>query len=155
MRILNNHILAFGRFFLLLFFLGNSGFTAVLYHCTMSTCTTTEEMSGTGCCAGMACCTCVSGGETAGLQSSVEHGVTVAQRCLTATLAGGNLTEPTIVEKAFNGQQSFKVDLLAATLYETVIDSGLDLSVSHLASAASKVSKSSVEKYVLNATFLI
>lgn len=155
MGFLNKHTPAFGRFFLLLFMLANSGFTAVLYHCTMTQCATTDEMSGMACCAGMACCTCASCEDMAGPQAAVGHMVRVDQRCLTATIAGGSLNEPTIVEKGFTGQQILKADPLSVVVYEPVIGSGLDLTGFHLVSASSNVSRSSVETYVLNVSFLI
>ena len=72
-----------------------------------------------------------------------------------ATIAGGGFTDPTIVEKEFNGQQILKADLLGNAWYETTKNSLLDLSVSYSLLSSSRVSTSSVETYVLNATFLI
>jgi hypothetical protein len=155
MRFLNEHILGLGRHFLVLFFLANSGFTVVLYHCTMTQCTMTDEMSGMACCSGKNGCTAGSCEDMAGSQAIVAHTSAVDQPCRTATVIGGYQTEPTVVEKEFNGQQILKADLLPASLYETAIGSRLDLPVFHPASSASNVSTSSVETYVLNASFLI
>ena len=155
MRFADEHTLTFGRLFLLLFFIANSGFTVVLYNCSMAPRATTNEMSGMSCCEGMACCTGAGCEDAARPQAPVGHVVRVDQQCLTATMAGGSLTEPTIVEKAFNGQQILKADPLWAVVYEPVIGSGLDLPGFHLVSASSNVSRSSVETYVLNVSFLI
>jgi len=155
MRLINKHISTFGRFFLVLFFIANSGFTVVLYHCSMTHRAMADESSGMTCCAGMACCTCASCEDLAGPQTPATHVVTVNQQCMTATIAGGNLVEPTIVAREFNGQQILKADLLPGAVYETGIGSGLSLAIRHLATTASNVSTPSVEKYVLNASFLI
>ena len=155
MRFANKHTLTFGRLFLLLFFIANSGFTVVLYNCSMAPRATTNEMSGMSCCEGMACCTGAGCEDAARPQAPVGHVVRVDQQCLTATIAGGSLTEPTIVEKGFTGQQILKADPLSAVVYEPVIGSGLDLTGFHLVSASSNVSRSSVETYVLNVSFLI
>jgi hypothetical protein len=112
----------------------------------------THEMSAMACCAGEDDSTSASCEDMAGPQA---HRVTVSQPCMTALVAGGNLPEPTIVEKAHNGQQILKCDLLPTAVYEMAIGSRLDRPVFHLASSASNVSTSSVETYVLNATFLI
>jgi len=155
MRLLNKHILGFGRLFLVLFFLANSGFTVVLYHCTMTQCAMTDALSGMACCVGMDCCNAGSCDDVAGLQATVAHAVTVNQPCQTTTVVGGYQTEPTVVEKQFNGRQIINVDLLATSVFETAIGPRVDLPAFHLASAASNVSPPSVETYVLNASFLI
>jgi hypothetical protein len=74
---------------------------------------------------------------------------------MTITVAGGSFTEPTIAEKEFTGQQVLKTDLLSNAVYETAISSRIDESIFNLHSSASDISTSSVEKYVLNAAFLI
>ena len=155
MRLINKHMSALGHLFLLLFFLANSGFTVVLYHCTMAHCAMTDELSGKACCTGKDECTTESCEDEAGPQGPVAHPVTVDQRCMTATIAGGNLTEPTIVEKALNSQQILKADQLPTAIFGTAIGSRLNPPAFHLASSASNVFTSSVETYVLNATFLI
>jgi len=155
MRLLNKHILGFGRFFLALFFLANSGFTIVLYHCTMTQCAMTDAISGMACCVGMNCCNAGSFDDAAGPQATVAHAVTLKQLCQTTTVVGGFHAEPTVVEKQFNGRQIMDVDLLPTSVFETAIGPRLDLRAFHLASAASNVSPPSVETYVLNASFLI
>jgi hypothetical protein len=150
MRFLNKYIFGLGRHFLVLFFLANSGFTVVLYHCTM-----TDEMCGMSCCNGTNDCPPGACEDMDGPQTPAMHAITMAQPCQTATVIGGYQTEPTVVEKEFNGQQILKADLLPTSLYETAVGSRLDLPAFHLASSASNVSTSSVETYVLNASFLI
>jgi hypothetical protein len=115
----------------------------------------TDEISGTACCAGMAGCTSASCEDAAGSQAPFAHAVTVEQQCMMATVAGGSLTEPTIVEKEYNGQQTLKADVLPSAVYDSAIGSRVDLSVFKLSSSRSNFSTPSVEKYVLNATFLI
>lgn len=150
MRLLHRNILTIGRLFVLLFFLANSGFTVVLYHCTM-----TDEMCDMSCCAGTGEC-------GAGTCQDMEEGRApatdahaVAQPCETATVVGGYQTEPTVLEKEFTGRQIIKYDLLLPSVFETAIADRVDLPAFHIVSAASNVSPPSVETYVLNATFLI
>jgi hypothetical protein len=150
MRLLNKHILGFGRLFLVLFFLANSGFTVVLYHCTM-----TDEMCGMSCCTGTDDCPAGACEDMDGPQTPATHPSTVDQPCQSATVVGGYHTEPTVVEKEFNGRHIIKTDLLPTSVFETAIGSRVDLPAFHLASAASNVSPPSVETYVLNASFLI
>lgn len=150
MRFLNRHILTIGRLFVLLFFLANSGFTVVLYNCTM-----TDEMCGMSCCTGLDDCSAETCQDMEGPQTPAAHTITVDQPCQTATVVGGYRTEPTVLEKEFNGRQIIKVDLLPTSVYETAIGDRFDLPAFHLVSAASNVSPPSVETYVLNATFLI
>jgi hypothetical protein len=161
MRFANKHTLTFGRFFLLLFCIANSGFTVVLYNCSMTHRATTNEMSGMSCCEGMECCTCALCKDAAGPrgpsgpQTPVGHVVTLDQQCMTVTIAGGTLTEPTIVEKSFTGQQSIKAALQPAAVCATAVVSRPNLPALDLASASTNVATSSVETYVLNASFLI
>jgi len=155
MRFLDRHTLTFGRLFLLLFFVANSGFTVVLYNCSMTHRATTNEMSGMSCCQGMDCCTCALCKDAAGSQAPASQRVTLDQQCMTVTIAGGTLTEPTIVEKGFTGQQIIKAVLLPGAVCATAVDSRPDLPALRLASASTNVATSSVETYVLNAAFLI
>jgi hypothetical protein len=150
MRPVNKHIFGFGRLFLVFFFLANSGFTVVLYHCAM-----TEEMCGMSCCNGTNDCaagTCEDMDES---QTPVAHPVTMGQPCQTATVVGGYQTDPTVVEKQFNGRQIITDDLLPTSVFETGIGLRVDLPAFHFTSTASNVSPPSVETYVLNASFLI
>jgi hypothetical protein len=150
MRFPNRHILTIGRLFVLLFFLANSGFTVVIYHCTM-----TGEMCQMSRCNGTNDCPAGACEDMDGPQTPATHAVTVDQPCQTATVIGGYQVDPTVIAKEFNGKQIIKIDLLPASALETTIGDRLDLPTFHLASAASNVSTPSVETYVLNSTFLI
>ena len=150
MKFVSDHILPFGRLLLVLYFLGNSGFTAVLYHCTM-----TEEMCGMSCCNGTNDCSAGICEDVDEPQPPVTDLMTVDQPCQTATVVGGYHTEPTVVEKQFNARRIINIDLLATSVFEDAIDYRVDLPAFHLVSAASNISPPSVEAYVLNASFLI
>jgi hypothetical protein len=150
MRVLNKNILGFSRLFLMLFFLANSGFTVVLYHCTM-----TEEMCGMSCCKGISDCSAGACQDMGGSQTPETKSERVDQPCRTATVVGGVQTEPTVVEKQFNGRQIISVDLLPTSVFETAIGPCVDLPAFHFTSTASNVSPPSVDTYVLNASFLI
>jgi hypothetical protein len=150
MRLHNRHIVSFGRLFLALFFLANSGFTVVLYHCAM-----TDEMCGVSCCVGIDCRTAASCEDIAGRQAPVAQRMSVYRPCQTAIVAGGYQAEPTVLEKQFSGERIIKSDLLPASVLETAFGDPVDLPVFHLASASSNVSPLSVETYILNSSFLI
>jgi hypothetical protein len=156
MRLLDKHIPGFGRLFLVLFLLlANSGFTVILYRCTMSQCAMKDEMSGMPCCAGMACCTAASCEDMCGPHTPSANVVTVNRPCQTATVVGGYQIDPTVVEKQFNGRQIIKIDLLPTSVFESAIVPPDDLPAFHFAFAASNVSSPPVETYLLNASFLI
>jgi|GEM_PF-1630514 len=157
MRLVDKHICGFSRLFLVLFFLANSGFTVVLYRCTMTKCAMTGSVLGMECCskARMDCCTAGSCEEVAVPQVAVADAVTMDRPCETATVAGGYQTDPTVVEKQVNGRQLLTVDLLPTSAFETGIGPRVDLPAFHFTSTASNVSPPSVETYVLNASFLI
>jgi hypothetical protein len=157
MRLVDKHICGSTRLFLVLFFLANSGFTVVLYRCTMTQCAMTDSVSGMACCAkvGMDCCTAGSCEGVAAPQVAVADAVTMDQPCETATVVGGYQTDPTVVEKQFDGRQIFTVDLLPTSAFEGGIGPRADLPAFHFTSTASNVSPPSVETYVLNASFLI
>ncbi len=150
MRILNNHIAGFGRLFVVLFLLTNSGFTVVLHHCTM-----TDQTCGMPCCAGTQDCPGGSCEDMDGPQPPPAHIVIVEQPCMTATVVGGYETEPTVVEKVADGRQNTATNVLPPSVLESAVDDRIDLPPFHSATASPKVSPSSVETYVLNSTFLI
>jgi hypothetical protein len=160
MRFTSLHTLTIGRLFLLLFLVANSGFTVVLYNCSMAHRATTSEDSGT-CCGGMDCCPCAfcedapAPQNPAGPQVPVGQVVTLDQQCMTVTVAGGSLTDPTIVEKGFTGQQIIKAALLPVSVCAPAVDSRSNQPAHDLAASSTNVATSSVETYVLNASFLI
>ncbi len=150
MNLINRHSPGFGRFFLALFLLANSGFTVVLYHCAI-----TDEMCGTSCCKGTDCCTASSCEVKSGQQAPVAPAFSLYHPCQTAAVAGGYQTGPTVLEKQFNGERIIKSDLLPASVFQTVIGNPANPAAFRTVSVASNVSPSSVETYVLNSTFLI
>jgi len=145
MRFFNRHILTIGRLFVLLFFLANSGFTVVLYHCTMG------EMD---CCAG-------SDDEMSGAcsmmdppQTSSGPSITAGINCQSVIIAGGLKTDPTVVEKE-SAPRLLKVDLTAAFALDRSLSTDTSQFQSFSLTAVRDVSPPTVETYVLNSTFLI
>lgn len=155
MRFVNKHILPFGRLFLSLFFLTNSGFTVVMYHCTMTGCSMTDDKTGMMCCSESTECADESCDLDAGMQTAATHVVAVDQQCMTSIIVGGNIVDPTVVEKPFSGEQILKSDLLSTAVSELPIGPRVDLPAFLLTSSAVNTSTPSVETYVLNSTFLI
>ena len=151
---LNNHIAPFRHFILALFFLANSGFTVVLYHCTVTVCPMGQELPAMSCCSGDHGCTCGMCEEAARPRTAGEHSVTLSRQCQTATVAGGNISEPTILNKTITGRVLANPDCPAVHSHSLATAPRFEFSVFHM-SIPSNVSTSSVEKYVLNAAFLI
>lgn len=145
MRFLNRHILTIGRLFVLLFFVANSGFTVVLYHCTM------EEMD---------CCTTSNGQMSSDCsmmdppQTSSGPSVTAGNDCHSMIIAGGVKTDPTVVEKE-SVARVIKVDLAASFTPDFALSTVSSLYQSFSLSASQIASAPAVETYVLNSTFLI
>jgi hypothetical protein len=145
MRFLNRHLLTIGRLFVLLFFLANSGFTVVLYHCTMGEidcCGTSDnDMS----------CACSMMDPP---QTSSGPSITAGINCQSVIVAGGLKTDPTVVEKE-SAARLLKVDLVAAFAPDfagsTITSQFQPVSLP----SARDVSPPTVETYVLNSTFLI
>ncbi len=126
----------------LLFVLANSGFTMVMYTCSM------------GCCGdGRICAPAGSGG-----RSSVPHfpisvaGVRLS--CMSVTIAGGIHTDPTVVEKKFSARPLHSGLVPAALSDQRPVIHSLPSSTLK-AFAGRWVVPSSVEKCALNSTFLI
>ena len=145
MRSLNRHLLTIGRLFVLLFFLANSGFTVVLYHCTMG------EMD---------CCGTSDDGMSCGCsmmdppQISSGPSITAGISCQSLIVAGGLKTDPTVVEKE-SAARLLKVDLVPAFTPDfTSFTTTCQLQPFSLPSLRD-VSPHTVETYVLNSAFLI
>ena len=142
---LHRHILTIGRLVVLLFFVANSGFTVVLYHCTM------EKM---GCCTGSdehmsSACTMMDPPEPSSGPSVAE-----VNDCHSVIIAGGVKTDPTVVEKE-SVARVIKVDPPATATTASAL-SAVSSRYQPLSSSASQnASSPAVETYVLNATFLI
>jgi hypothetical protein len=92
--------------------------------------------------------------ESARPQTGTEYPLTVGKQCRTATLAGATVADPTILEKTFSGRLLTNCDCLPVPVLASAITSRPDLSAFH-SITPSNISRSSVEKYVLNAAFLI
>ena len=145
MTFLYRHIPAIGRLFVLLFFVANSGFTVVLYHCTMEEkdcCTTSNEHLS-----------CDFGTmdlpQTPGVPS-----VTTGDNCHSMTIAGGVKTDPKVVEKE-SVTRVIKVDLAATFTPVFALSTVPSLQQPFSSTASQNASSPSVETYVLNSTFLI
>jgi hypothetical protein len=145
MRSLTRHILIIGRLFVLIFFLANSGFTVVLYHCTMGDmdcCGTSDDDMSVAC--GMMDVPPTSSGPS----------ITSGFNCLSVIIAGGLRTDPTVVEKE-SAARLLKVDLIAAFNPHSALSTGTPQVQPFSPVAAPDVSPPTVERYVLNSTFLI
>lgn len=153
MQSLNRHILVLGRLFLAIFIVANSGFSVALTYCAMSdtdACSMAtansddQNMSGT------------CDDHASPSQANREVAFSQNDPCMLTTVAGGLQTDPTTVEK-----QS-----AARNVLEKLADLAFDAPVlvsnqlngqnfSLFSPSTTNVSPPSVEKYVLNATFLI
>jgi hypothetical protein len=139
------HRTTLGSFVLLLFFLANAGFTIVVSTCTM----------------GAVGCGCGSGTETCALgccevprDNSPVVTLTSDGDCNATLVIGGLPEHPSIIEKT-------SAEAQVRPSYAMVPASSPGLEAPHaqcqtpIASVSTTVHTSSVEKYVLNATFLI
>ena len=146
MRSINRHII-FGRLFLLLFVVANSGFTAILYHCNML-----NRMEA------MPCCEIPGSGSTkASTGSQLPEGselYSVGFPCYTLHLAGGLQTHPSVLVRESSAKNLKTSCLVALDPAICSLSSSPQSTASYVASA-SNTPRSSVEKYVLNASLLI
>jgi hypothetical protein len=145
MRFPNRHILTIGRLFVLVFFLANSGFTVVLYHCTMEEmdCCSTSDEQMSGACSMMD-----------PPQTSSGPAVTSGDNCHSMTIAGGLKTDPTVVEKE-SVARVIKMDLVPAFTPDFALSTVFPQVQSFSSAASQNVSTPAVETYILNSTFLI
>ncbi len=143
MQSLDRHIPVIGRLFLVLFFAANSGFSVALSYCTMS-------KGGDDACAMAATCNEHS-------TPGTSHDVSVGNhfQCMVNTVAGGLQTEPTTVEKHTLNRLITKLAELPVALPVLLSKEVVDQPLTLFSSAGINVSPPSVEKYVLNETFLI
>jgi hypothetical protein len=155
MQFFKKHKQAFNRIVLVLFAVANSGFSVVLYHCSMTRCPMAEESSRMACCAGNDQCSCGMCDELRVPPPPGGDVLKMVAECRTATLAGGVLAEPTIVEKVFSQRHIVRSDLSLLVARETAFSPRIKLTSFQPDSPSSSVPTSSVEKYVLNSTFLI
>ena len=151
MQFLNRHILVLGRLFLVIFIVATSGFSVVMTYCTMSDGGACPMASGndddqdwSGTCA-----------DHTSQQGATHAALSNNYACMLTTVAGGLQTDPTTIEKVSHRQELTKLVVLPAAVPLQMSSLILDRPFSHYSSAGPNVSPPSVEKYVLNATFLI
>ena len=145
MNLFNRHFLSIGRILALLLFVANSGFTVVLYHCTMR---------------GMDCCPQSEGRVSHACrlmsprQGASTQAIAARDKCDLMTLAGGLKTDPTVIEKE-SLTRVVKGDP-CNTLNIHTAQSTVPFQIQPTFPTASRMAlPHSVETYVLNSTFLI
>ena len=146
MKIFTPHMILSGRILAILFILANSGFTAVLRQCTMKSD------------APMECCSIPEKSDAASRDAVQKNGNSpsiVSQfSCHTTSLVGGIASTSALLQKE-SAKQNVKGNELCAQLQQnTTSTSTFDHSMNH-AHFAATLSPPSVEKCVLNSSFLI
>ncbi len=150
MHSINRHILVFGRLFLVLFFLANTGFSFILYRCTMSgaademACCEDPHPTGAGDCL-----------ETDSPQSTDATLVAHNSSCMVMNVVGGLQTDPKFVDKVSLARQLTKIDCAPATVSALSYGTHVDRPFCLLPAVDSNDSPPPVEKYVLTGAFLI
>lgn len=151
MRRFPKHIVVVGRFLIVLFVLANSGFTAVLHQCamggdqsarsnqTIECCSTSSENSRSAC-------------EVS--QATPSLSIVNLFTCHTNTVVGGLVGTSALLEKEIKTQLSklgeWSGHLAQQTVFKPIINQSFTL-----AYFAINTSPPSVEKCVLNSSFLI
>lgn len=133
-------------FVLALFVAANCGFTAIVRHCTMNS---PEKM--------MCCDSFGDGGRTSSATDRTNAGVTIAimtSDCHTTALVGGLSTTPALVEKTI-GLHSSALFSSASIQIEQNHSHNFDSRSSQLSYSSNAFAPPSVEKCVLNSSFLI
>lgn len=143
MKLLTKNIVFMGRVVATLFFMASSGFTTILHICTMEAsecCNTSGASDYHGC--------------PNPQRSSPVSGVVVqnANDCHINAVAGGLVAIQALLEKDSKAQNVNTLTLLISTFVSLAPSTNTS---SFTYSYAESVSPSSVEKYVLNETFLI
>lgn len=142
MKSFPGHILSLGRVLAVITFLANSGFTTILHNCTMvsmSCCDAPSETNHKDC------------GES--LPADSAPSIQSNSVCHTNTVVGGVTTNPAVFEK--NGKSDLKKSVLEVTLLVSPTTLSQDFASSSFPAVTTPVFLPSVEKYVLNSTFLI
>jgi hypothetical protein len=142
MRYISNHILFLGRTVTIVLFLASSGFTTILHNCTMET---------------AACCEPRSGQQHEQCDVSLPQNIAFqsGQICHSNTVVGGVTPPAAVLEKDTKSEiKKFDTPLVFAALFVHSVHQP-ECTSSHYSPSADVVFPSSVEKYVLNATFLI
>jgi len=142
----SKHIIRAARVFVILFLAANSGFTAVIRQCTMAPIQA------------MDCCAASSDRDGSPLKGSHSQGETaftgVASDCHLSTVVGGLANVTALVEKDNSIRTASIVSPNPLLSDPTSFDSHSSQSV-QFATPSLAFSPSSVEKCVLNSTFLI
>lgn len=135
-------MLSLGRLLAIVTFLANSGFTTILHNCTMvsmSCCEAPSETNHKDC------------GEE--LPSDSAPSIQSNSVCHTNTIVGGVTTNPAVFEKS--GKSDVKKVVLTFAVLISPATLSQDFASSSFPAVTSPVFLPSVEKYVLNASFLI
>lgn len=150
MRRISTHIPSLSSLVLALFVIANSGFTVVLYHCTIC-----DQTAAASCCADQSVC----GPEGCPMADTPRpSGAALdgsSMPCLVMVVAGGVQTAPTIVEKETRSTQNRFLQLLPVVMAPSAADPCPHTPFSSLAHARMDDSPPSVEKYILNASLLL
>lgn len=146
MKFFPRHMILSGRILAILFILANSGFTAVLRQCTM------KSIAPMECCGGSDQSnesTCDGTQNQAGLRL-VESQFS----CHTTTLVGGIATTFALLQKELT-KQNIKTNEMCGRYQQNTICTNTLYHSTNPAQVTATLSPPSVEKYVLNETFLI
>jgi hypothetical protein len=146
MKRFSQHIIVLGRLLAVMFVLANSGFTTVLRQCTMKSD------------APMECCSIPEKSDAASrdaIQKNATSPSTVSQfGCHTTTLVGGIASTSALLQKESAKQNAKANEFCAQHQQNTTSTSDVDHSTNP-AHFAATLSPPSVEKCVLNSSFLI
>lgn len=145
MKDLRRNISGVYRLFILLFFVANSGFTVVLYHCTMDgmpDCINSDKGVPVNCGAGEH------------QQASGALVTSASMPCHVIKVAGGFHTDPSVVERE-SGTKHIKVEQIQAPVSLCVSIPLVHHETYLFNCNRSNTSLHPVEAYVLNSTFLI
>ena len=137
------HIVAVGRILAVLLLLANSGFTMVLHSCLMGSSRCAELPMGMG----------MHG--KAQSQSSGMELATLSVPCCAVTVAGGINDKPVTTERTAETGIQKSAPVAEMPLLHDPGEPGPDASSRFLSYAAERVAPHPVEKYILNAAFLI
>ena len=146
MKFFSQHTIIAGRVLAVLFVVANSGFTTVLRQCTMKSDAPIE------------CCNVPGRSDPSssdGIQKNASSPSIVNQfSCHTTTIVGGIASTSALLQKEFSKQIANGSDLSAQLQPRATFTSAFDL-ITNSARFAATLSPPSVEKCILNSSFLI
>lgn len=143
MRSIARHTIAFGRVFTLAFLFASSGFTTILHICAMEACECCDTSGARDHDA------CPNKQVPASVASVSIHNV---DDCNINAVVGGLAVFQALVEKGFEAQN---VEVLSLLTFTFISPAPSNTSSWFTYSYIESVSPPSVEKYILNETFLI